>query len=129
MKPIKEILDNYNEYETPLEDRFGYRLSDFLTVEEMESIGIELKDEYKKTWEPQKWTKENIIEQLKDDIEFGIEKAENQRGISANLMFCVVKSWLKVLEDDEMLKEFENYDNYGLESFYKAKEKYMKKEE
>lgn len=126
MKQIKEILNNYKEYETPLDDRFGSRFLEFLTIEEMESIGIELKDEYKENWQPKKWIEENIIEQLKKDIEFGIEKAENQRGISSNLMFEVVKAWLKVLEDNEMLREFNDYYDYGLNGFYEARKKYIK---
>lgn len=33
------------------------------------------------------WTRENILEQLKSDVEFGFEKALDQRGISASLMW------------------------------------------
>ena len=126
MKKIKEILNNYDNYKTVLEDRFGSRFVDFLTVEEMESIGFKLKDEYKKDWQPKEWNKENVIEQLKEDIQFGIEKAENERGISSSLMFEVVKSWLKVLEDEETLKYFDDYYDYGLNGFYPARDKYLK---
>ena len=126
MKRIKEILNNYDNYKTPLDDRFGSRFIDFLTIKEMESIGIELKDEYKKDWQPKEWNEENIIEQLKEDIEFGIEKAEDERGISSSLMFEVVKSWLKVLEDKETLEHFEDYYDYGLNGFYSARDKYLK---
>ena len=126
MKKIKEILNNYDNYKTTLDDRFGSRFIDFLTIEEMESIGFELKDEYKNDWQPKEWNEENIIEQLKKDIEFGIEKAEDERGISSSLMFEVVKSWLKVLEDKETLEYFEDYYDYGLNGFYPARDKYLK---
>lgn len=126
MKTIKEVLNNYDNYKIVLEDRFGSRFVDFLTVEEMESIGFKLKDEYKKDWQPKEWNEENIIEQLKEDIQFGIEKAENERGISSSLMFEVVKSWLKVLEDEETLKYFDDYYDYGLNGFYPARDKYLK---
>jgi hypothetical protein len=126
MKSVKEILDNYKDYETQLDDRFGSRFTDFLTIEEMENIGFELKEEYKKDWQPKEWTKENVINQLKEDIEFGIEKAQSQRGISSGLMFSVVRSWLKVLEDKELLTMFEDYDDYGLSAFKQAKQKYIK---
>lgn len=126
MKRIKDILNNYDNYKTVLDDRFGNRFIDFLTIEEMESIGIELKDEYKKDWQPKEWNEENIIEQLKKDIEFGIEKAEDERGLSSSLMFEVVKSWLKVLEDKETLEYFEGYYDYGLNGFYPARDKYLK---
>ena len=126
MRKIKEILDNYKDYETPLDDRFGSRFIDFLTIEEMAKIGIELKDEYKENWQPKEWNEENVINQLKKDIKFGIEKAEDERGISSSLMFYVVKSWLKVLEDEEMLENFEDYYDYGLNGFYPARNKYIK---
>ena len=128
MKQIKEILNNYDDYKTILEDRFGSRFVTFLTIEEMESICIELKDEYKIDWQPQEWNEENVIEQLKEDIEFGIEKAEDERGISSSLMFEVVKSWLKVLEDKETLEYFEHYYDYGLNGFYHARDKYFRKQ-
>ena len=33
MKTINEVLDNYDEYKTFLEDRFGRRFCEFLTEE------------------------------------------------------------------------------------------------
>lgn len=33
------------------------------------------------------WTRENILEQLKSDVEFGFEKALDQRGISASTWY------------------------------------------
>lgn len=123
MKSIEEIIKNYSEYETYLDDRFGSRFCDFLTEEQGKDIGFTVKEEC--VWKkPKKWTKQNVIRQLKRDIEFGIEKAEGQRGISSSLMFDVCKSWLKVLEDKEMLEKFENYYDYGLNGFYPARDKY-----
>lgn len=34
MKKIEEIIDNYEKYETYLEDRFGIRFIDFLTSDQ-----------------------------------------------------------------------------------------------
>lgn len=36
MKSINEIIENWKEWETFLDDRFGKRLCDFLTVEQAE---------------------------------------------------------------------------------------------
>ena len=47
----------------------------------------------------EKWTEENILDQLKRDVEFGWEKCVNERGISAELMALVVKGWCRVLEN------------------------------
>lgn len=99
MKSIEEILDNYSEYETFLEDRFGRRLCDFLTAEQAEKIGWRFKDEYKDKHIPKEWTEENIIKQLHEDVDFGWEKCRNERGISSELMAEVVRSWCRVLEN------------------------------
>ena len=42
MRTIKEILDNYKDYEVFLDDRFGVRLCQFLTIEQMKQLGFEL---------------------------------------------------------------------------------------
>jgi hypothetical protein len=124
MKTIEEILNNYEiEWETPIDDRFGARLCQFLTEEQMESIGFSMR-EYKEQYVPKEWTRENILEQLKDDVEFGFEKALDQRGISSGLMFDVVRKWNKVLE--EGLEDWgeEHYAMYGLPLFKATAVKY-----
>ncbi len=123
MKSIKEILDNYKEYETFLDDRFGRRFCGFLTEEQGKTIGY-MASEGNEWGTPKEWTKENVINQLKEDVRFGLKKAEAERGISANLMHEVVKSWLKVLEDNELLVEFKNYEGYGKGNFKKVAQKY-----
>ena len=123
MKSIKEILDNYKKYATPLDDRFGIRFCDFLTEEQGKTIGY-VASEGNDWGTVKEWTKENVIEQLKEDVRFGFEKAQDERGISAGLMHEVVKSWLKVLEDNELVVEFDYYEDYGKENFKKVAEKY-----
>ena len=49
---------------------------------------------------PKEWTEENILEQLKEDTEFGYMKAVDERGISSELMAMVVNAWCKVLQND-----------------------------
>lgn len=122
MKAINEILENYKEYETFLDDRFGARFSCFLTPEQMEKIGFSLNDEYKDKYVPKEWTEENVVNQLKEDVLFGWEKACDGRGISANLMYEVVKSWCKVLENE--YKDFNAYAPYGKPLFKAVAKKY-----
>ena len=123
MKSIDEILKNYKEYEVPLDDRFGVRFAAFLTVEQMEKVvGVSFRDpEAAKKHVPKKWTEDNVLEQLQQDVAFGFEKALNQRGISAGLMYEVVKSWCKVLENglDSIY-----YTMYGLPLFKAVAVKY-----
>lgn len=124
MKPIEEILNNYSYYEVALEDRFGVRFCDFLTEEQGKQIGFKCSEGY--TWgEPKEWTEGNILKQLKEDVEFAIEKMKNQRGISSSLMHEVVHSWMKVLEDEEMVELLnEDYIDYGLGHMKAVAEKY-----
>ena len=126
MKKIEEVLNSYDEYKIFLDDRFGIRFADFLTTEQLEKIGFKIKEEYIEEHNNniKEWNKENVINQLKEDIEFGIEKAEDKRGISSSLMFDVVKNWLKILEDYDTLEYFNDYYDYGLNGFYPARDKY-----
>ena len=124
MKSKEEILSNYSNWSTFLDDRFGSRLIQFLTEEEMAKIGFELKDEYKGKHEPKEWTKENILAQLKEDVEFGFEKALDCRGISASLMFDVVLKWNRVLEDGLEDWDENEYAMYGLPLFKATAVKY-----
>lgn len=111
MKTINEILDNYEEYATFLDDRFGKRLCEFLTIDQIEQIGFVTTNPNHK---PKKWTYDNVLEQLKDDAEFGLEKAEAERGISSELMYEVCKSWCKVIEREDLILY---YTDYGIETF------------
>lgn len=118
----EEVLEQYGKLETSIDNRFGSRLANFLTVEELGKIGITVKDEFRDSWEVNKeWAEENIIKQLISDAEFGLEKAENQRGISSALMTEVCEAWLVVLEDDSIKSDDIEY-NYHF--FRKILEKY-----
>lgn len=110
MKTLNEILDNYKDYAVVLDDRFGSRLAKFLTEEQLEKIGFKY-DGDEPYPEPKEWTRENILVQLKEDVEFGFEKALDKRGISASLMFAVVLGWNRVLE--EGLEDYPE-DNYAM---------------
>lgn len=114
MKTIDEILNNYKEYETFLEDRFGRRLCPFLTIDQMSKIGFSLNEKLTKSFEPKEWTYENVLLQLEEDAKFGLEKAEDMRGISSNLMYEVCKSWCKVIDKEDLIDEY--YD-YGISTF------------
>ena len=122
MKTIKEILKNYKDYETFLEDRFGKRLSRFLTLAQMKKIGVSYVDpKDAKKHKPIAWNKRNILCQLKKDVAFGFEMALGHRGIFAGLMYSVVQSWCKVLENG--LEDTE-YPMYGLPLFKAVAEMY-----
>lgn len=121
MKSLKEIIENYKEYEMIHDDRFGKRLCDFLTKEQGLQIGFESTTD--KWPEPKEWTRENILAQLAMDVEFGSEKAFWERGISSSLMFEVVRRWNIILEDG--LEDWpRDYYDYGMSLFRATAEKY-----
>lgn len=123
MKTIEEILNNYSEYETFMDDRFGRRLCDFLTTQQMKQIGFVCIDEEKmSSSRPKEWTEENILQQLKADVQFGWQKAQNERGISSSFMYEVVKAWCKVLENE--FADFDDYAPYGKPLFRAVANKY-----
>lgn len=80
-----------------LDGRDFSRLSNFIPYNMLKDFGIELKEEYnnEEKWNEHviEFTRENILKQLKRDVEFGFEKALNQRGISSGLMFNCVMPW------------------------------------
>lgn len=123
MKTIEQIIENYSDYETFLDDRFGRRFCDFLTPEQAEMIGWKMGTDGVK-YTPKPWIKENILEQLKNDVEFGWEKACGERGISSSLMFDVVLKWCRILEDGLEHWDENNYDPYGKPLFKAVATKY-----
>lgn len=122
MKTIEEILKNYkDEYEVPLEDRFGKRFAQFLPDDQLEKIGFGVNPGYEGKREIKEWTEENVLAQLKKDLEFGWMKCCDERSISASLMAEVVLRWCKVLENGlENLK----YGCYGDNIFQTVAERY-----
>ena len=119
---VKEHIDEI-ELDDFCDRRFTKRFVSFLPTDEWEKFGFSYTGDDK--FIPKEWTKENVINQLKDDLDFAIEKATNQRGISASLMYNVLRSWCKVLENgledteygwygDKLIKAIDEYYSFGL---------------
>lgn len=106
-----------------LDGRDYARLVQWFPVEEWTHFGFTLKEGAEAPEEPKPWTREAIMEQLARDLAFGFEKALGRRGISASLMWEVVKMWMWVLDDKE-LAESEDYAQYGLPLFRAVAVKY-----
>lgn len=99
MYDINYVKEHFYEFEedTFFDRRFTKRFLDFVPTEEYEKYGFKHTGEEELI--PKQWTEENILEQLKKDVEFGYEKAVNERGISSELMAMVVNAWCKVLQN------------------------------
>jgi hypothetical protein len=121
MKTLQQIYDGYKS--ECLDSRDLHRLVMFVPKEDAHKIGVEFKKSAKHV--PIEFTKENVIKQLKNDVEFGFVKALNKRGISASLMYEVVMMWNWILEDG--LENWDihiNYAQYGLPLFKATAIKY-----
>ena len=88
-------------------------------------LSIYLKEYYKEGHENNvnELTKEAIIAEMQEYIDFAIRKANNQRGLSAGRSIWKYQQWLWVLEDP-LSDEIEEYDNYGLDNLYTIAKKY-----
>lgn len=99
------------------------RLAGFFPVSDWAKLGLKLKDGVDPaTITVKELTRENVLAELASDLDFGFEKALNQRGISSGLMYEVVRMWMWVLDDD--LADFEDYAQYGLPLFKAVAVKY-----
>jgi hypothetical protein len=106
-----------------LDGRDYGRMVDFFDVEDWPVFGFKVSDGADVSGrEAKEFTRENILQQLKSDVEFGFEKALNQRGLSSGMMYSVVKMWMWVLEDE--LQHMDDYAQYGLPLFKQVAEKY-----
>jgi len=122
MKTLQQIKELYKS--KTLDGRDLYRLADFIPEDQLKDFGITLNEEYVGKHVAKEFTKENILLQLKDDVEFGFEKALNQRGISSSLMYEVVNMWNWILEEGLEDFGYENYAQYGLPLFKATAVKY-----
>jgi len=120
MKTLKQIKETYKS--NTIDGRDISRLFQFIPESELKDFGLELKTEFIGTHKHIELNKENVLFQLKEDVEFGFEKALNKRGISAGMMAEVVMMWNWILE--EGLEDFDDYAMYGLPIFKATAVKY-----
>ena len=122
MKTLDYVKNNIKDFEEDdfLDRRFTKRFIDFLPTEEWGGYGFKYTG--KEPYTPKEWTEENVLEQLKKDVEFGYEKAISERGISSELMAMVVNAWCKVLENGLNLNGDDGY--YHIRQFMKVAEHY-----
>ena len=120
MKTLKQVKELYKT--NCLDGRDIGRLAQFIPEKQFADWGLEISQDWKDKHKPIRFTKKNVLKQLKKDVEFGFEKALNRRGISSSLMAEVVKMWNWILEDG--LENFDTYPMYGLPIFKATALKY-----
>lgn len=120
MKTLQEIKENYKS--NTIDGRDLTRLAQFIPENELKDFGLTINPEYVGKHEAIEFTKENVLKQLEQDVEFGFSKGLGGRGISASLMYEVVQMWNWILEDG--LEDFDQYAYYGLPLFKATAVKY-----
>lgn len=121
MKTLKQIKEQYKS--KTLDGRDLNRLAQFIPEKQLKGFGFTFTGE-KGTYKHIEFNRENVLQQLKKDVAFGFEKALNKRGISASLMFEVVKMWNWILEEGLEGMGDEIYPMYGLPLFKATALKY-----
>lgn len=103
-------------------------LAKFIPYNMIKDFGMEPNEEYnnEERWNSTvvEFTRENVLKQLEEDVRFGFEKALNQRGISASLMFECVMMWNYILEEGLEDWDEDDYRFYGLPLFKATAVKY-----
>lgn len=119
MEPAMKTMEEILAYESStLDGRDLGRLAIFMTKEQLTSKGMTPKNPDQE-WVPQEFTREAVLKCLKGDLEFAFEKALDKRGISASMMYHVIKMWMWVLDEHEDLVNWPDdyYAQYGLPLF------------
>lgn len=127
MKTLDYVIEHHDEIEQDkfFDTRWTTRLLEFLPAEYIEKYGYTYGGTDINERKVKEWTEENVLAQLKEDVEFAIEKATNHRGISSGLMNDVLRSWCIVLENgledtdygfygDKLIKKIDKYYNFNL---------------
>lgn len=121
MKTLEQIKERGSQC---LDGRDFGRLAQFIPEADFPNFGLVLKPEFVGKHDAKPFTREAVLAQLKEDVDFGFEKALDQRGISAGLMFNTVKLWNWVLEEGLEDWPDDNYAMYGLPLFKATAIKY-----
>lgn len=120
MKTLEQIKQSYAS--KTIDGRDITRLGKFVPADQLADFGLKLTKDGEH--EPLPFTRENVLEQLRKDVEFGFDKALGRRGISASLMFEVVMMWNWILEEGLEDWDPDQYSMYGLPLFKATAIKY-----
>lgn len=108
MKTLETVIKDFKSQ--TIDGRDFMRLAKYIPAENL----IKMKCDPVEGHTPADFTRENILEDLKRDLDFAFEKAIDKRGISAACMYYVIKMWTWILEDGLEDWSDDNYAQYGL---------------
>lgn len=106
-----------------LDRRDFARLADFFEPEHWPAFGLKVKEGVDlSTCSVKPWTREEVCRQILADARFGLDKAEDERGISSGLMAGVLTTWSWIMEDPSL--DGSDVSGYGVRFFREAVERY-----
>lgn len=123
MKTQKEIIDKIKKEKN--NDLFGTIKNDLMIFLDLENIKPFLDDENKlKIYKKCKMenTVINIIKKMKDYLDFAFDKAETQRGLSANRSMDHYHTWIWLLNEEKRFGDIRKYEDYGISHLNKIKD-------
>ena len=114
MKTKAEIVDDIKK--NGKDDVFGFRLEVFLPFLDFSTLreaGVLKPDATSEGLEDRKpLTREAVLEEMRDYMEFAWDKAANHRGLSASRSIDKMEAWLWLLDDADLCKPY-GYASYG----------------
>lgn len=123
MKSLEDAIAVMKTWHGAIDDRDKSRFAEFLPFNRCADAGLTPADGVtEESWgEIKPWTEEELLKHLREDTEFGLQKAIDQRGISVQCMFFCVNMWCVLLENG---LEEHSYHDYGVGFFEKILEHY-----
>lgn len=101
-------------------DMFGFETLEYLQFLDYDHAKPFIRDDIPENdWNHRPFSRDDVLKQMKDYMPFAIEKAEGERGISANRSIMHYVAWTWLAGDEKFSQEIErefnfNYHSYGL---------------
>lgn len=122
MMTLDEAIEMMKQWDGAMDGRDMVRFLNFVPLSRAGEL-VDLKDTAtEESWgEVLPWTEENVLNNLKSDSQFGMEKAIGERGASVSCMFHVVNMWCLMLRNG---LEETSYSDYAKSFFRKVLDHY-----
>ncbi len=129
IKTAEEFVKGATESNGLEADVFGFAphpLLDFIPVDQAIAHGIADATTPASEWSSKELTRENVLENMQEYMEFAIGKAEDHRGISAERSVIKMNSFLWMLDAPDRREIMDtNYPQYGAPILKEICERYF----
>lgn len=105
-------------------DFFGVICADLATYLPIEEVQKLFPEADLKDFKTKELTRENVLQEIKDYLEFAWDKANNQRGLSAGRSMDHFTAWIWLLGDEDSFGDLRDYQYYGKDNLVEICEFY-----